>query len=178
MFDYEENNLVSEREISLSLIESTNHKNKYKIVCFRIILIFSWFSVLSIYSTNGLGWCLPMLGLTSSYQPAGQNWNSSATVTITGSPIPLGVWTHLVTSYSATNGIRLWVNGTLIGSSGTFAYAPSTVPNTITLGNSLLGINGCAAGPIVKGQFYGMMDELRVCSRELNSSDVYTLANP
>jgi len=88
------------------------------------------------------------------------------------------VWTHIVTSYSATNGVRLWVNGTLIGWSGPFVYASSNVPNTITLGSSLSGTSPCSTGSIVKGQFYGMMDELRVYSRELNASDVYALANP
>jgi hypothetical protein len=97
---------------------------------------------------------------------------------VTGPVLAVGGWTHLVTSYSATNGVRLWINGTLIGSTGTFSYSPSTVPNTITLGSSLLGQPYCAYGSIVKGQFYGMMDELRVYARELNASDIYTLANP
>jgi hypothetical protein len=88
------------------------------------------------------------------------------------------VWTHVVTSYSATNGVRLWVNGTLVNSSNPFTYGSSGVPDTITLGSSLNGTSICASGLIDKGQFYGEMDELRVYSRELNASDVYTLANP
>ena len=123
-------------------------------------------------------WCLPIVGLSSSNQIIGQNWNSTNPVLVTGPVLPIGVWTHVVTSYSATNGIRLWINGTLIGTTGAFTYSPSTVPNTITLGSSLGGQSYCAYGTIVKGQFYGMMDEFRVYARELNSTDVYTLANP
>jgi len=119
-----------------------------------------------------------MLGLSSTYQIIGQNWNSSYAVAVTGPIIPLGTWTHVVTSYSSTNGIRLWVNGTLIGSTGPFAYSPSGAYNTITIGNSLAGQVGCATGSIQLGQFYGMIDELRVYARELNATDVYTLANP
>jgi len=35
----------------------------------------------------------------------------------------------------------------------------------------------CTVAPVVKEQFYGMVDELRVYSREPNASDVYALAN-
>lgn len=122
-------------------------------------------------------WCIPIIGLTSSDQVVGQNWNHSV-ISVIGPILPLEMWTHVVTSYSDTNGIRLWINGTLINSSGQFTYMSSGVPNTITLGSSLNGTSTCAADPIVMGQFYGMMDELRVYSRELNASDIYTLANP
>ena len=128
---------------------------------------------------SGLGWCLPIIGLSSLSQIIGQSWNTTGSpAAIIGPVVPLAIWTHIVTSYSATNGVRLWFDGTLIGSTGPFAYAPSTVPNTITLGNSVSGPGPCASGSIAKGQFYGMMDELRVYSRELNASEVSTLANP
>jgi hypothetical protein len=120
---------------------------------------------------------MPIIGLTSSDAIVGQNFDYSA-VSITGPILSLQMWTHVVTSYSATNGVRLWVHGTLVNSSSPFTYASSGVPNTITLGSSLDGTSICIPGPIVEGQFYGAMDELRVYSRELNASDVYTLANP
>jgi hypothetical protein len=66
------------------------------------------------------------------------------------------------------------VNGSLTNASDPFAYATSGVADTITLGSSLNGTSNCAAGPDQKGQFYGMMDELRVYLRELNASNVYT----
>lgn len=128
--------------------------------------------------TSGLGWCIPIIGLSSSYQIIGQSWNQTGSVPVIGPVVPLTTWTHVVHSYSATNGVRLWINGTLIGSTGPFMYAPSGARNTITLGSSLNGTANCAFGNIVKGQFYGMMDELRVYSRELNASEVAVLANP
>jgi hypothetical protein len=70
------------------------------------------------------------------------------------------------------------VNGLLVNTSGAFAYVASNLSDTITLGSSLNGKSSCAAGPIQMGQFYGMMDELRVYSRELSICDVYALANP
>lgn len=150
---------------------------------FILIVLFSYFIrnnviLFCCYSTTGTGWCLVTLGLSSTYQVVGLNWNSASAVQVVGPIVPLATWTHVVTSYSATNGIRLWVNGTLIGSTGPFQYLPSGAYNTITLGSSLAGQASCAGGSIVKGQFYGMMDELRVYARELNATEVYTLANP
>ena len=127
---------------------------------------------------SGLGWCLPIIGLTSSNQIVSQNWNWTGAVSVVGPVLQLATWTHVVTSYSSTNGVRLWVNGTLIGSSGPFTYGPSTVANTISLGNSPNGPSGCATGSIAFGQFYGMLDEVRVYSRELTAAEVATLASP
>ena len=118
-----------------------------------------------------------MLGLTSSNEIIGQSWNYSM-VAIQGPALQLGVWTHIVTSYSITNGVRLWVNGALIGSSISFTYAASGVPNWITVGTTFSTAMACASGNVSTGQFYGMIDELRIYSRELTSTDVYSLANP
>ncbi len=106
-----------------------------------------------------------------------QSYDGNVTA-ITGHKLPFETWTHVVTSYSAIHGIRLWVNGSLFNSSGLFTYASSNASNTITLGSSLAGTSLCTTGPIRMGQFYGMMDELRVYSRELNACDVNALANP
>ena len=120
---------------------------------------------------------MPMLGLTASDQIVGQSWNFGA-VTIVGPTISLGVWTHIVTSYSATTGLRLWVNGALIGTSGLFTYAAANMPAWITVGLTPAVSSTCAAGSVSIGQFYGMIDELKVYSRELTAADVLALANP
>ena len=90
----------------------------------------------------------------------------------------MGVWTHIVNSYDAANGLHLWVNGSLVNASGPFTYVPSNVPNFITLASPLNGTGMCQPGSIQVGQFYGIIDELRIYSRALNASDVYALANP
>ncbi|CAF1225486.1 unnamed protein product [Adineta steineri] len=128
-------------------------------------------------SSNGTLWCIPMLGLSSSDEIIGQSWNLSM-VAIQGPILQLGVWTHIVTSYSMDNGVRLWINGTLIGSSIPFTYSASSLPDWITVGTTFSAAVPCAHGNVAVGQFYGMIDELRIYSRELTSSDVYALANP
>jgi hypothetical protein len=72
--------------------------------------------------------------------------------------------------------VFVYAYGTLINSSSSFNYAFSGVPNAIILGFSLAGTRMFTAASVLKEQFYGMVDELRVYSRELNASDVYALA--
>ncbi|CAF1166680.1 unnamed protein product [Didymodactylos carnosus] len=125
---------------------------------------------------SGLGWCISMIGLSSSGQIITQGWNG-VLLSVTGPPVSVNVWTHVVETYSFTNGVRMYINGVLYSSTGSFSYTASGVPNTITLGNPLNG-TGCASSPIVPGQYYGAIDEFRVYSRELNSTDAYSLAHP
>ncbi|CAF1122983.1 unnamed protein product [Adineta ricciae] len=128
-------------------------------------------------SSNGTLWCISMLGLTTSDEIIGESWNNSI-VAVQGPALVAGVWTHIVTSYSLTNGVRLWINGSLIGSSPQFTYAASNLANWITIGTTFSDAVQCAHGNVSIGQFYGMIDEMKVYSRELTSSDVYQLANP
>jgi hypothetical protein len=86
-------------------------------------------------------------------------------------------------TYSRTNRIRLYVNGTLNGTTGSIVYLASGQANTLTLPNRLQGTltsagGTCTSQSIVPDVYFGDMDEFRVYSRELNASDVYTLANP
>ena len=125
-----------------------------------------------------LGWCIPIMGLTSSGQIAVNSWNSGS-VPITGPSVPLLTWTHVAATYSSSNGERLYVNGVQYGSpSSVFAFGGSGVPMTITLGSSLLGAGGCSTGTIQMGQYRGSLDEFRVYARELTAAQVSALANP
>ena len=127
---------------------------------------------------SGVGWCIPMLGFTSSGMVGVQGWNGSG-VSLTGPLITANVWTHLAVTYGASNGIRMWVNGVQYGAaSGGFTYMAATVPVIATLGSSTTGTGYCNTGTITMGQFRGYLDEFRLYSRELSSSDVSALANP
>ncbi|CAF1362667.1 unnamed protein product [Adineta ricciae] len=123
-------------------------------------------------------WCLPIMGLTSSGQIAINSWNAT-NVPITGPSVSLFSWTHVVATYSLKNGERLYVNGSQYGSSSvSFAFQAGSIPMTLTIGSSLLGLGVCNTGTIQMGQFYGSVDELQVYARELSSSEVFALANP
>jgi hypothetical protein len=102
---------------------------------------------------------------------------------VTGPVLVANIWTHVVQTYSLTNGLRLYVNGTLINTTGPQTNLNSGLVNILTLGNFLQGIQNSSGGTcnsqsIVPRVYYGSIDEFRVYSRELNPADIYTLANP
>ncbi len=121
-------------------------------------------------------WCLPIMGLTSSGQIAINSWNRS-NIPVTGPSVALNTWTHVVGTYSQTNGERLYVNGTVRASVGGYTFSTDGVPMTITLGSSLLGTGACNTGTIQMGLFYGSLDEFYVYARELNATEVAALAS-
>lgn len=121
-------------------------------------------------------WCLPIMGLTTAGQIAINSWNNS-NVPITGPTMVVNTWTHVVATYSPSNGERLYVNGTLRGSVGAYSFSAGGAAMTITLGSSLLGLGACNTGTIQMGQFYGSFDEFYVYARELTAAEVATLAN-
>ncbi|CAF1367541.1 unnamed protein product [Didymodactylos carnosus] len=127
-------------------------------------------------TSTGLGWCIPTIGLSISGQIITQSYNGSL-VTITGPILTLNAWTHVVETYSFTHGLRMYLNGTLYSSSASFTYQASSAAMAIIIGNPLNGTT-CLSSPVVPGQYWGAMDEFRLYSRELNSTDVYSLANP
>ena len=126
-------------------------------------------------SPSGLNWCIPMLGFTSSSAIGVQGWNAGP-VTLTGPAAVANVWTHLAVTYSSSNGLRLYVNGTQSGaSSATYSYTAAGFPVTLTLGQSRSGTGTCSTGNIVMGQYLGYMDQFQLYSRELTASFVSSL---
>ena len=128
-------------------------------------------------SSTGLGWCIGMLGFSNSSEIYAHSWRGVAVV-VAGPMITANIWTHVAITYSAPNGLRLWINGTQYGSgSVAFNYDAAGIPVVATIG-SYLGGTTCAAGAINKGQYYGYIDEFKLYSRELSAIDIHNLANP
>ena len=126
---------------------------------------------------TGLGWCIPMLGFTSAGAITAHGWSPGG-VSLIGPAIVVNQGTHVAVTYSSTNGLRLYVNGTQSGSSSSaYTYSAAGIPVTATLGSSLAGTSICSAGNIVMGQYYGYMDQFQLYSRELIASFVATLAS-
>jgi hypothetical protein len=128
---------------------------------------------------DGRGWCIGLLGITTTGTTGGQVYNSGS-ITIFGPLISMSpVWTHVVETWSTTNGLRLYVNGALVSSvPSATSYTASGLSNFITLGDSLNGVNYCVGGALgahVPGPFDGDMDDFRVYSRELTATDINTI---
>ncbi len=131
-------------------------------------------------SSSGTGsTCFPLLGFASNGAIIAQVLTSSATVvTATGPILPVSSsWIPIVQTWSSTNGLKLYVNNTLVSSVSASTFVGSgTTPNYLTLGNCLSGCGGCSSGSVgVAGPFTGAIDDWRIYSRELTSVDVCAL---
>ena len=103
--------------------------------------------------------------------------NGIYSAAFTNGTLSLNQWSYITMTYSTTNGIRLFVNGSLVSGNVTFNdYSASGMMSTITIGTCLQP-NACAANEtaIVSSQFQGEIDELKIFSRELSASEVYQL---
>ncbi|CAF3326688.1 unnamed protein product [Rotaria sp. Silwood2] len=108
-------------------------------------------------------------------QVVAASWNGTVQEVV-GPVLPINVWTHVTSTYSQSNGIRLYVNGTLIGSTGSMIYIAPDKYNFLTLAYPFAG-SPCGTVSIYSGNYFGDLDELRVYSRELTAADISLLAN-
>ena len=127
---------------------------------------------------DGTNSCAQLIGLNSFGQIVVHGLNTSGLVELVGPVLKTAEWIHIVETYSQTNGLRLYVNGTLYGQSSPFSYAASGVPMTVTLGQALSGGENCLHGTIRTGYYRGQIDEFYIYSRELSQAHVTTLSNP
>ena len=118
-------------------------------------------------------WGLTAMGLFSVNVINPDNSTSSVT-----SPtlVSINTWTHIVQTFSLTNGSRLYINGILAAMASTPTGQP-VGPFSI-IGTSPTGTGYCPSGSINQGQYYGSVDEYRVFRNELTAADVCRLANP
>lgn len=128
---------------------------------------------------KGLGWCTPLITFDLSGQIVSQVYNPGSSISLTGPILSTTAWSHVVQTYSPTNGQRLYINGVLYtSSSASTIYQASENPNYLTFGNMLLGVGICVNPTPVVAVFQGGLDELRVYNRELSSVGVCLLAQP
>ena len=79
--------------------------------------------------------CFDLLGFSPSGQSVGQLYNSYvayclvAIVNVRGSTVLVNTWTHIVLTYSSSNGLIIYTNGTLRGMTDSFSSFPSASPN-------------------------------------------------
>jgi len=129
-------------------------------------------NIFHISSNNGGdGWCIPFLTLTAGHFVA-TGWDSSGMVSATDpDEATSGVWHQVISTWDATNGLRLFVNGNLVASTPQADYAASGSSMYASLG---LGNAGCSND---QGYLTGVVDDARIYSRALVSSDIEEIAS-
>ena len=131
-------------------------------------------------SVAGIGsTCFPLLGFSASGALVAQVMISNGTIaTAIGPVLPVSSsWMPVVQTWSTTGGLKLYVNNTLVSSVASSTFLGSgTTPNYVTLGGCLSGCGSCSSGLVSSpGPFSGAVDDWRIYSRELNSTDVCAL---
>jgi hypothetical protein len=104
--------------------------------------------------------------------------DNSTIVTAIGPILPVSSsWIPVVQTWNYTDGLKLYVNNTLVSSVSASSFLGSgTTPNYLTLGNCLSGCDVCSNGSVSEpGPFTGAIDDWRIYSRELSASDVCAL---
>ncbi|CAF3699645.1 unnamed protein product [Rotaria sp. Silwood1] len=128
-------------------------------------------------TVSGGGWCLPFIGFATNGSLVAQIWSGMAK-SVLGPRLAIASMSHIVETWSSTNGIRLYINGVLVGSElvATSTYSASGVQVYVTLGTILNGAGFCVVGLLGSTlPFDGEMDDLRIYSRELTASEVNIL---
>ena len=132
---------------------------------------------------DGTGWCVDFLGFSSTGQIVSTAWESGYGHEVIGPIIQANNWTHIATTFSTTNSARLYVNGLLVGTTGSIYYDASESDNILTLGNSIQGKpaywehGSCNSQSIDPRAYHGVIDEFRVYAKELSAAEVWTLSN-
>jgi hypothetical protein len=94
--------------------------------------------------------------------------------------LPLNIWTHVVATFSTANGLRLFVNETLVNmTSPSYNHASSSWWSTMTVGACIPPSEYCnnTETAIVPIQYRGKIDEMKIYSRELTIADIHALVN-
>lgn len=118
----------------------------------------------------GSGWCLPPVAVAGgklrgySYNGVGVGVSATGTTTL----IP-GTWYYFANTWSATNGLRIYLNGKLEASATQTSYVASGASNFIFFG---LNLTGCYGNT---DWFSGLIDEARIYNRELSEKEIKDL---
>ena len=138
-----------------------------------------WIKPMGSYASSTImhvtsGWCVGFITMTSNGNIMANSWNGAG-ITAAGPVLSLNTWHHIGYTYSSSNGLRLYINGTQYSSSGSFSFSASGLLSQIALGGNL-GQNSCSPG--YGGTFTGAIDEYYLYSRELTAAEIAALANP
>lgn len=136
-------------------------------------------TILYSYQTNGSSgrWCSAYLGINANGSIEARSRFTTGFIQVLGPSILINVWTHVAQTYSSSNGISLYINGSFYNKSSSSEYQSGSAPLTIGLGGSYADTYGACFNVSVSGGAYtGWMDEFRVYARELTATDVQTLS--
>ena len=96
-----------------------------------------WVNPTSAYASSTIvyistSWCLNLITMRSNGTINANLWNATS-ITASGPVLALNSWTHIGYTYSRSNGIRLYINGTQYSTSGPLNYDAAGTPRYVSL---------------------------------------------
>ena len=131
-------------------------------------------AIVQITQQQSSGSCFSLMGITSATGLTGHLMVQGYAWSIIYGPfLTMNTWTHVSLTYSSANGMTLYVNGVLFGSTGTCTFYGTGWITWLQFGSNF----ACSAN-VPNGGYQGSIDEIYVHSRELTQADITALANP
>jgi hypothetical protein len=131
-------------------------------------------TIIQVTQQQSSGSCFSFMGITSPAGVTGQLMvEGYGWPVIYGPFLTINTWTHVSLTYSLANGMIMYINGVLFGSTGPSAFSTSGWITWLQIGT-----NFPCGGYIPSGNYQGSVDEMYVHSRELTQADISALANP
>ncbi|MBZ0167426.1 MAG: hypothetical protein K8I00_11525, partial [Candidatus Omnitrophica bacterium] len=122
-------------------------------------------------SSAGAGWCVSFLTLDSSRIQA-HGWTGGLTEATGTTTLNAGEWYHVATTWDATNGLKVYVNGVNEATTTQATYSASGASNFV-----FLGFYGTSCAGSESSYFAGKMDDARVYNRALTATEISALAS-
>ena len=130
-------------------------------------------------ASDGRDWCVPYMGFNGNGSIFGEVVSGTVKAVSAIDLLPIQAWSHIAQTWSPTNGLRLYVNSTLVASDPSVTFnSASGVPMYVFLGSGVRGLSYCAKGAMpAKRPFAGAIDDFRIYSRELTAIDICSIQN-
>ncbi|MBI4345272.1 MAG: laminin G domain-containing protein, partial [Elusimicrobia bacterium] len=121
---------------------------------------------------NDGAWCKPMLGFDApGNRLIAESYNGGSVPAASNSALPPGVWSHVAMTWSAVNGLRLFVNGQLVASGSIGSFAASGGSPYLWVGAA--GAPSCPTALIdTTRDFAGQVDDVKVRDYEATQAQV------
>ena len=128
---------------------------------------------------DGRSWCMPYMGFNGNGSLFVQILSGGVKSVLLTDLLPVQSWSHIAQTWSPTNGLRLYVNSTLMASNPSLtSNSASGVPMYVFIASGVAGLFHCARCALTFRQpFPGAIDDFRIYSRELTDVDLCTIQN-
>ena len=121
--------------------------------------------------SGGTGWCVSFVTYNGTKLLA-NSWNGGGVTATGATTLTQGIWYHFVNTWDASNGLRIYLNGVLDGSTAQATFSASGSSDYVFAGRGVASCSGTTGN-----YFNGRIDDLPIYTYPLTSQQVKTIYN-